>query len=141
MAIPWSCSSRHHAGSRPRAIVDRLRPSQGRKLLTVPADATLAGQLAPRYSNDALGDIVEHRDGGSTVFDFGEWKAAVASRKNPDGSLSFVTISPGVDGIEFVVSNGPTPALVTRDAQHEYTFRATPPSTAPPAPAPAHPSS
>jgi hypothetical protein len=111
-----------------KTFFDRL--AADRKLLTVPADATLAGQLAPGYSNDALGDILVRRTGASTVFDFGEWKSAVASRKNPDGSVSFITIDPGADGFEFVVASGSSPALVIRDAQHEYIFRATPAASA-----------
>ena len=58
------------------------------------------------------------------VFDFGEWKSEVASRHNPDGTLSFVTVSPGVIGNEFVVGPGPRPTLIVRDAQHEYVFTA-----------------
>jgi hypothetical protein len=46
----------------------------------------------------------------------------VASRKNPDGSLSFLTIVPGMSGFEFVVGSGAKRTLVTRDAQHEYVF-------------------
>jgi hypothetical protein len=38
--------------------------------------------------------------GASTVFDSGEWKSDVASRRNPDGTISFLT----------------------SDAQHEYVF-------------------
>ena len=29
-----------------------------------------------------------------STFDFGEWKSAVASRKNDDGTISFITIDP-----------------------------------------------
>jgi hypothetical protein len=44
-------------------------------------------------------------------------------RRNDDGSLLFVTISPGEDGLDFVVTNddkgrGP----VIRDGQHEYRY-------------------
>jgi hypothetical protein len=56
------------------------------------------------------------------MFDFGEWKSEVASRRNPDGTTSFITISPGVSGFEFVVGSGAKKTLTTRDAQHEYTF-------------------
>jgi len=94
-----------------------------RKLLTVPPDAAAVAQLAPAYRNDALGPITVRHDGGATVFDFGEWKSAVASRKNPDGTLSFITTVPGMSGIEFVVGaadKGRT--LITRDGQHEYVF-------------------
>jgi CubicO group peptidase (beta-lactamase class C family) len=93
-----------------------------RKLLTVPAGAADADKLAGHYINDALGDITVRRNGASTVFDFGEWQSEVASRHNPDGTVSFLTIAPGIIGLEFVVGSGPKPTLITRDAQHEYVF-------------------
>jgi len=93
-----------------------------RKLLTVPADATQSGKLAAHYANDALGDITVSHPGGATMFDFGEWKSEVASRVNPDGSISFITTAPGINGFEFVVGSGPKRTLIVRDAQHEYVF-------------------
>jgi hypothetical protein len=48
----------------------------------------------------------------------------MASRRNPDGTTSFLTIAPGIIGFEFVVGQGPDPTLIVRDAQHEYVFRA-----------------
>jgi CubicO group peptidase (beta-lactamase class C family) len=96
-----------------------------RKLLTVPAAAADAGKLAPRYINDALGEIAVSRAGAATIFDFGEWKSEVASRRNPDGTVSFLTIAPGIIGLEFVVGAGPKPTLIVRDAQHEYVFAST----------------
>lgn len=88
----------------------------------LPADATESGKLAKRYANDALGEIAVTQAAGVTTFDFGEWKSPVATRKNPDGTLSFITIAPGVIGFEFVVGSGPKRTLITRDAQHEYVF-------------------
>jgi CubicO group peptidase (beta-lactamase class C family) len=93
-----------------------------RKLLTVPADGQEATKLARRYRSDALGDISVAQAGGATTFDFGEWKSKVASKKNPDGTESFVTTIPGMAGVEFVVGSGPSRNLITRDAQHEYVF-------------------
>ena len=93
-----------------------------RKLLTIPAVSSEAAKLAPHYVNDALGDITVSRKGAATVFDFGEWQSEVATRHNPDGSLSFITIAPGISGFEFVVGSGPKPSLIVRDAQHEYVF-------------------
>src|SRR5690606_12572419 len=103
----------------------RLEESRAaeRKRLTVPADATAAGALAARYRSDELGDIVVSRKGDATWFDFGGWKSEMASRMNDDGTTSFVTISPGEDGFEFVVADkGDARSLVLRDAQHEYAF-------------------
>jgi CubicO group peptidase (beta-lactamase class C family) len=93
-----------------------------RRLLVVPADAGDAGKLAARYASTALGEIAVSRGEAATVFDFGEWKSEVASRHNPDGSVSFITIAPGVNGFEFVVGAGARRTLVLRDAQHEYVF-------------------
>lgn len=93
-----------------------------RKTLVVPANAQDAARLGTRYRNAALGELAVQRAGPKTVFDFGEWQSEVASRRNPDGTTSFITISPGVSGFEFVVGAGAKKTLTTRDAQHEYTF-------------------
>jgi CubicO group peptidase (beta-lactamase class C family) len=93
-----------------------------RKLLVIPADAAEAARLAPRYRNAALGEITVRKAGAATVFDFGEWKSEVASRRNPDGTISFITTAPGHDGFEFVVGGEGKRTLMTRDAQHEYLF-------------------
>lgn len=94
-----------------------------RKRLTVPADATASAQLAAGYRNPSVGIIQVTHEGKSTVFNFGAWHSEMASRKNDDGSLSFVTISPGTDGFEFVVSGSPdSRKLVLRDGQHEYVY-------------------
>lgn len=93
-----------------------------RKLLTVPADATEAGKLAAMYAHPAVGRVVVSKKGAATIFDFGEWSSEVASRKNPDGTISFITIVPGFSGLEFVVGDK---TLTLRDAQHEYVYAAT----------------
>ncbi len=95
-----------------------------RKLLTVPADTGEAGKLAAHYSNPALGDVTVTRPGAATVFDFGEWKSEVATRREHDGSVTFVTVAPGMDGFEFVPGSGEKRTLILRDSQHEYVFAA-----------------
>jgi hypothetical protein len=45
----------------------------------------------------------------------------VATRKNPDGTVSFVTTVPGFSGLEFVSGDR---TLTLRDAQHEYVLKA-----------------
>ena len=89
--------------------------------MTVPAAAAEAGKLAATYANPALGRIVVSRKGAGTIFDFGEWSSEVASRRNPDGTISFITIVPGFNGLEFVVGDK---TLTLRDAQHEYVYNA-----------------
>jgi CubicO group peptidase (beta-lactamase class C family) len=92
-----------------------------RKLLTVPADPTEVSKLSAGYTNAAVGDIVVSKKGAGTIFDFGEWSSQMASRENPDGTISFITIVPGFNGLEFVVGDN---TLTLRDAQHEYVYTA-----------------
>ena len=103
-----------------KAMKERIAAE--RKLLTVPPDPAETGKLASRYGSAALGEIRVTK-GDKPIFDFGEFKSEVASRKNPDGSVSFLTTVPGFDGLEFVVGAASARrTLVFRDAQHEYTF-------------------
>ncbi|MEJ2548620.1 MAG: serine hydrolase [Gemmatimonadota bacterium] len=97
------------------------RLAADRELLTVPADGEAAAKLSGHYVNAALGSIDVIREEGRTWFDFGEFRSEVASRVNPDGSVSFLTIDPGEDGFEFVAGGG-VKTLTIRDAQHEYVF-------------------
>jgi hypothetical protein len=87
----------------------------------VPPAPAEAGKLAGRYASPALGTLTVRKQDGATIFDFGTWYSAVASRKNDDGTISFVTIDPTVDGFTFVVGKRDRKrALVIRDSQHEY---------------------
>lgn len=92
-----------------------------KKQLTTPADPTELAKLAAVYANPILGRLAVIKQGSRTVFDFGEFQSEIASKKNPDGSTSFVTTSPSIGGLELVVA-GKT--LVLHDAQHDYVFTA-----------------
>jgi hypothetical protein len=97
--------------------------AKDRERLVVPASPTLVAALARHYSSQELGTLDVLTEGGVTTFDFGEWKSTVASRKNDDGTTSFITIDPTLDGFEFVVGErAGKRVLVIRDGQHEYTF-------------------
>ena len=94
-----------------------------RARLTIPPDPSVTAKLAKRYTNAALGDVVVLSEGSSVSFDFGAWKSPMATRKNDDGTVSMVTIAPGVDGIPFVIDGRDGKrALFVRDRQHEYVF-------------------
>jgi CubicO group peptidase (beta-lactamase class C family) len=94
-----------------------------RERLVAPADATSVSQLAKRYTSKELGELAVLTQAGQTTFDFGEWKSKVASRKNDDGTISFVTIDPTNLGFEFVVGErAGKKVLIIRDGQHEYVF-------------------
>ena len=94
-----------------------------RKLLQWPADAKAIEGLAPRYRNDALGELEVKREGGKAVFDVGSFRSAVATQPQPDGSLAFVTIDPVAAGFPFVrADKDGVRKLIVRDGQHEYVF-------------------
>ena len=98
------------------------RSAAERKLLSFPPDPAEVAKLASGYVNASLGEIVVTK-GERPVFDFGEFQSEVASRRNPDGSVSFLTTVPGFNGLEFVVADSAGKrALVFRDPQHEYRF-------------------
>ena len=102
-----------------------------RERLVVPADPEAIAKLAPRYVNPALGELQFIRKENEAWLDVGEWKTAVASRKNDDGTISIVTIDPTLAGFEFVVADEPAARrLILRDAQHEYVFKEAAPKTA-----------
>jgi hypothetical protein len=47
----------------------------------------------------------------------------MGSRRNDDGTTSFVTIDPGMSGIPFVTATRDGKrALIVRDGQHEYVY-------------------
>src|SRR3989454_704182 len=94
-----------------------------RERLVVPADPSVVTQLASRYHSKELGELDVLKKDGVTTFDFGEWKSTVASRKNDDGTISFITIDPTNQGFEFVVGErSGKRVLIIRDGQHEYIF-------------------
>ena len=109
-----------------RAAAHKAALAKDRERLVVPAAPDVVAGLAKNYSSKELGDLAVQTHGGVTTFDLGEWKSTVASRKNDDGTTSFITIDPGTDGFEFVVGEREGKRiLIIRDGQHEYTFTET----------------
>ena len=95
-----------------------------RERLQSPPNAAAAGALAGRYRNEALGEVVVTHRGKDVWFHYGQMQSQMASRTNDDGSVSFMTITPTLQGLEFVVEQGGQGrTMTTRDAQHEYLFK------------------
>ena len=93
------------------------------KLMQWPADAKALDALAPRYRNDALGELNVIRKDGKAWFDIGAFSTEVATMPQPDGSLAFVTIDPQSIGFIFIrADKDGARKLVVRDGQHEYVF-------------------
>ena len=90
----------------------------------VPADPSEVQRLASSYRNAALGGITVRKDVDGPVFEFGGWKSRMASMANPDGSMSFISIDPGVRGFEFNAhaASGVYTRLRLGDPQHSYIF-------------------
>ncbi|MEO8703833.1 MAG: serine hydrolase domain-containing protein [Kofleriaceae bacterium] len=94
-----------------------------RKQIEVPANAEAVKGLAAKYSNDKAGEIAVKKTGPKIVFDFGEVALEMATKQNPDKTVSFVSIDPGLGGLELVPgTKDGKKTLVLRDAQHEYVF-------------------
>jgi hypothetical protein len=107
-----------------RAKLMRETFAKNRARLVVPIAPDARAGLAPRYVHETLGALTVNVQGDDVMFDFGEWRSLVASRKNPDSTTSVITISPGTNRFEFVqgkASDGKR-QLTLRDDQHEYPF-------------------
>jgi hypothetical protein len=105
------------------ARTSRESAAKERALLTLPPNAAAAEALAAHYTNAELGGIDVKRTGPELSFGVGEWQSAVATRTNDDGTLSFVTATPGLIALPFVVGKaGDKRTLTLREAQSEYVF-------------------
>lgn len=96
--------------------------------LEAPANAAAVKALAPVYENADLGRLRVEAGAKPLRFHFTHWGSPMATRKNDDGTISFVTIGPAVDGIPFVAgTKDGKRTLTTREGQHEYVFVETAP--------------
>jgi CubicO group peptidase (beta-lactamase class C family) len=90
--------------------------AKDRERLAVPASSEQVGKLATHYTSKELGDLAVTTADGATTFDLGEWKSKVASRKNDDGTVSFITIDPTNDGFEAVALDARRAAICSNSA-------------------------
>jgi hypothetical protein len=95
-----------------------------REARAYPPEASEVKRLAGSYRNAALGDIVVRAGQAEVVFQFGGWRSRMATKVNPDGTTSFVSVDPGVRGFEFhaPAASGPYTRLTLRDPQHTYEY-------------------
>jgi CubicO group peptidase (beta-lactamase class C family) len=102
----------------------RTRLKKDRDRSTFPADSAASAKLARRYSHPKLGELAVLVNKQGTVFDFGEWKSAVASRKSESGATSFRPAEPGMpDFMEFAADEREGKrVLVARDLEGEQVF-------------------
>jgi CubicO group peptidase (beta-lactamase class C family) len=99
--------------------------AEERTHLTIPPDPAAVAKLAPRYASAELGNITVVSAADGVTFKFTDWQSKVATKKNDDGTTSFITIDPSIGGLYFVMGEKDgKPMLTTRDSQHEYVFTA-----------------
>ncbi|HTD28453.1 MAG TPA: serine hydrolase domain-containing protein, partial [Xanthomonadaceae bacterium] len=107
------------------AVADRdIEDALYRAHLQVPADPVASGKLAARYLNPVLGPIEVTRKGADVYFHAGMLNPEVATRRNDDGSTSFIVISPNLarGRVYTVGEQDHKRTLILRDDQHEYVF-------------------
>jgi CubicO group peptidase (beta-lactamase class C family) len=97
-----------------------------RTQIVVPADPAAVAGLAAHYTSATLGELTVRKAGAATVFDAGEWSSAVATRKEVDGTTTFLLIDHGSDiDFEFTAGerNGKRVLIVReRGEKREYVF-------------------
>jgi hypothetical protein len=104
----------------------RKAVAKERARLVYPADGAEAAKLAPRYVSAELGNIQVKRSGADTTFVLDGGESSMATRKNDDGTISFVEADPPLAGFEFVRGEKEGKrTLIVRDGQHEYIFAET----------------
>ncbi|MGO4411272.1 MULTISPECIES: serine hydrolase domain-containing protein [unclassified Brevundimonas] len=108
------------------ALRTRTAMAEFRSRLSTPPAAAPTAALAETYFNPDLGRLTVRREGADVIFQLVTLSTRVASRANDDGTVSFITIDPTNEGLEFVVADKDGQrALITRDSQHEYVFSET----------------
>ncbi len=93
--------------------------------LTIPPDAIATAALADRYVHPDLGSLTVTKADKTLTFDFGTLSTAMATKRETDGSLSFVTANPEIAGLPVVPGKAAdgSRTLTIRDSQHEYVYR------------------
>jgi CubicO group peptidase (beta-lactamase class C family) len=101
----------------------RAQAASRRERLTLPGDPAILAGLARQYRSPEVGRLDIRVEDGRTWLKAGVIDSPVATRRNPDGSVSLVTIGPGAIGLEALVGQGPGGRTLTvRDSQHEYVY-------------------
>ncbi|WP_205421041.1 serine hydrolase domain-containing protein [Sphingomonas mesophila] len=93
--------------------------------LTFPPDPAVTAALADRYVHPELGTLTVSRTGGGLSVDFGTMASAMTTMRNPDGTVSLVTVSPQFMGLPILPGKAADGArtLTIRDSQHQYVYR------------------
>ena len=92
-----------------------------RQLITLPPDPAAVAALAAAYTSPELGPLKVEKRGADVFFKLTTVTSQVATKKNDDGTTSFVITDPTIAYFPIVVGkDGDRRALIVRDGQHEY---------------------
>ena len=119
-------------GGKPEAVAEvasattrlKAQATARRARLTVPGDPAALANLASRYRDTQLGNVIAISDkNGDKWIEAGAIEGPLATRKNADGTVSIVSIAPGGIGVDAVIgmANG-IRTLTIRDSQHDYVY-------------------
>jgi CubicO group peptidase (beta-lactamase class C family) len=101
----------------------KAQAKERRQRLTVPGDPAVLAGLAAKYRS-SVGTITLTDRNGTKWIDAGFIEGPVATRKNPDGSVSLISVGPGAIGLEALIGKDQGERILTvRDSQHEYIYR------------------
>jgi CubicO group peptidase (beta-lactamase class C family) len=104
------------------AVRIKAQAKSRRDQLTVPGDPTVLANLAAKYRS-SVGTIAITDKNGAKWIDAGFVEGPVATRKNPDGSVSLISVGPGAIGVEALIgTKDGLRTLTVRDSQHEYSY-------------------
>jgi CubicO group peptidase (beta-lactamase class C family) len=93
------------------------------QLVSQTPDAAAAEGLAASYENSDLGPLQVLRDSKGTRFAFRTMTSPVGTKKNEDGTTSFVALDPTLLFFPLVAGTKDGKRILTaRDSQHEYVF-------------------
>ncbi|QDZ09017.1 beta-lactamase family protein [Sphingomonas panacisoli] len=121
-------------GGKPEAAADvassaariKAELAKERERVSVVPDAAAVAALAPKYYSTDLGPLTVTKKGSGVTFAFRTFSSVVGTRKNDDGTISFVMLDPTLLLFPLVVgSEGGKPSLIVRDSQHEFKYIAT----------------
>jgi len=97
-----------------------------RQGLDIPGDPAVLDALAPAYESPGIGTITIFENEGQTWIEAGSIRAPLATRQNPDGTVSIVSVGPGAISLEAEVgTQDGARTLTLRDSQHVYLYTET----------------
>ena len=117
---------RPEAAGEVTAAASRLKAQAAvkRARLTLPGDPAVLAGLAGRYRSPEVGSIAVTDRNGAKWVKAGSIEGPLATRKNRDGSISVVSIGPGVIGLDALVGTDAAKrrTLTVQDSQHQYVY-------------------